>query len=115
MIARTWSLLFAAWMVPAIAAAADFPGPLKVTFRTVDCSGATGLASVDVDRITRIQPYDCPNGRKLKQVLVRTPSGSNEVYTIGEDEAPRLEAQIERLIGSRQKALEQTRPIVIDR
>jgi hypothetical protein len=115
MITRLAVLLLAALLWPAVLSAADFPGPLKVTFRTVDCTGATGLASVNVDHIARIQPYDCPNGRKLKQVLVRAASGLNEAYTIGEDEAPKLEAQIERLMGSRQKALEQARPIVIDR
>jgi len=108
-------LLWLAALIVTTVAAADFPGPLKATFRTVDCSGATGMASVDVDHIHRIQPYDCPNGRKLKQVLVRRPGGTNEAYTISEEEAPRLEAQIERLMGSRQKALEQSRPVVIDR
>ena len=56
-----------------VALAADFPGELKVTFRTSDCDGAVGMGSVNVDHISRIQPYDCPNGRKLKQVLTRTP------------------------------------------
>jgi len=115
MTTRVLPLLLAALLLPSVAAAADFPGPLKVTFRTLDCTGATGLASVNVDHITRIQPYDCSNGRRLKQVLVRAASGVNEAYTLGEDEAPKLEAQIERLMGSRQKALEQTRPVVIDR
>ena len=87
---------------------------LKVTFRTTDCSGATGLASVNVDHITRTQPYDCPNGRKLKQVLTRSP-GVNEAYTIAEDEAPKLEAQIQRAMDARQKALENNKGIIIQR
>lgn len=87
---------------------------LKVTFRTTDCSGATGLASVNVDHIARTQPYDCPNGRKLKQVLTRSP-GVNEAYTIAEDEAPRLQAQIQRAMDARQKALETNKGIIIQR
>lgn len=98
-----------------VAWAADFPGALKVTFRTSDCAGATGLGSVNVDHITRIQPYDCPNGRKLKQVLTHTPGGTNEAFTISNDEAPKLEAQIQRIMDARQKTLEQTRPIIINR
>jgi hypothetical protein len=80
-----------------VAYAADFPGALKVTFHASDCAGAAGLGSVNVDHITRVQPYDCPNGRKLKQVLTRTPSGTNEVFTITENEALKLEAQIQRI------------------
>ena len=93
--------------------AADYPGVIKVTFRTTDCSGATGLASVNVDHITRTQPVDCPNGRKLKQVLTRTPSGTNEAYSMTEDEAPKLEAQIQRIMDARQKALQGDKKIII--
>jgi hypothetical protein len=98
-----------------VAFAADFPGELKVTFRTVDCSGASGLGSVNVDHINRIQPYSCPDGRKLKQVLTRIPGGANEVFTITEDESVKVEAQIQRIMDARQRALEQTKPIIIER
>lgn len=112
---RSLVVMLVAVLCPTAALAADFPGPIKVTFRTVDCAGAAGLASVDVDRITRLQPYDCPNGRKLKQVLTRAATGVGEVFTVSEDESAKLEAQIERVMASRQKALEQSRPIIIDR
>ena len=85
---------------------------LNVTFRTTDCSGATGLASVNVDYITRTQAYDCADGRKLKQVLTRSPK-INEAYTIAEDEAPKLEAQIQRIMDARQKALENKKAIIL--
>jgi hypothetical protein len=48
-------------------------------------------------------------------VLTRTPAGAYEVFTVTEDEAVKVEAQIQRIMDVRQKALEQTRPIVIDR
>ena len=106
------ALLFAA--SPPVAFAASYPGSLKVTFRTSDCAGASGLGSVNVDHITRIQPIDCAgSARKLKQVLTRTADGRNEVFTITEDEAVKLEAQIQHIMNARQKALEQTKPIVI--
>ncbi len=93
--------------------AADYPGALKVTFRTTDCAGATGLASVEADRITRIQPYSCADGKALKQVLTQSAKGIGEAYTITAAEADHLQAQIDRIMESRRKALEQNRPPVI--
>jgi len=101
-------------LLPLSASQATGTDILKVTFRTTDCSGATGLASVNVDHVARTQPYDCPSGRKLKQVLTRSP-GVNEAYTIAEDEAPKLEAQIQRAMDARQKALETNKGIIIQR
>lgn len=101
--------------LPLTAPAADFPGPLKVTFRTTDCDGATGVGSVDADRVSRIQPYACPGGRALKQLLVRTASGSYEVFTVTADEALNIEAQVQSVTEARKKALEQTKPIILDR
>jgi hypothetical protein len=93
--------------------AADFPGPQKVAFRTLDCDGATGMAQVSADAVSRVQPYTCSNGRQLKQVLTRSAGGVNEVFTISKDEAPKLEAELMRVQRARDKALEQTKPIVI--
>lgn len=99
--------------IPSLAAvAAGSPNILKVNFRTMDCDGATGVASVNVDSITRTQAYACADGRKLKQVLTRGPGG-NEAYTIAEDEVPKLEAQIQRIMDARQKALENNKGIII--
>lgn len=107
------ALLFT--LAPPTVFADGYPGMLKVTFRTSDCAGASGLGSVNVDHITRIQPSDCASGAKRKQVLTRTPNGANEVFTITEDEALKLEAQIQRMMDARQKALEQTKPVIIQR
>lgn len=112
---RTQSLfvfVLAAGLPLAAAHAADYPGPQQVTFRTMDCNGATGLGNVPVDRVSRIQPYDCPNGRKLKQLLTRGAS-MNEAYTLAEEDAAKLEGQIERVMESRRKALEQSKPVII--
>lgn len=97
-----------------VAHTADYPGPLQVSFRTTDCNGATGLANVPVDRVGRIQPHDCPNGRKLKQLLTRG-TGMSEAYLLAEEDAVKLEGQIQRIMDSRQKALEQSRPVIINR
>jgi len=93
--------------------ARDYPGILKVTFQTRDCSGATGLASVNVDRITRIQPYNCPDGQQLKQVLTRSEGGVGEAFLITADEGVKLQAQIQHIMDARRKALEQQKPVII--
>lgn len=108
-------VLLCAILLPLAASAGDFPGPLKVTFRTTDCDGATGMGSVAADAVTRVQPHACPNGRALKQVLVKTAGNGLEVYTVTEDEAVKLEAQIRQVMDARRKALEQTKPIQINR
>lgn len=112
---RVLSVLFSLLLVlsVSVAKAADFPGTLKVTFQTTDCSGATGLASVNVDQIARVQPYDCPNGRKLNQVLTHAPAGVGEAFLISTEESAKLQARIQQIMDARQKALEQQKPIVI--
>ena len=97
------------------ALAADPYRPMKVTFQTTDCGGATGMASVDVDLIDRLQPITCDSGRKLKQVLVKSASGSFEVFTVAETEAGKIEAQIQQAMESRRKALEHSDTIHINR
>jgi hypothetical protein len=111
--ARTALIAFLFILALPVALAADFPGALKVTFRTSDCDGATGLGSVNVDHITRIQPYACPNGQKRKQVLTHTPGGTNEAFTISDDESLKLEAQIQHIMDARQKALQDGKQVII--
>ena len=109
-------LVFAlATTIAGAAGAAGFPGTLNVTFRTMDCDGATGIAHVNPDTITRVQPHTCSNGRQLKQVLTRVTTGTAEVYTVAPEEAPKIESELIRVRQAREKALEQTKPIVIER
>lgn len=106
-----FALLIAATF-PALAAS-PVGGPINVTFQTTDCSGATGMASVNADAVSRVQPYSCPNGKALKQVLTRAGAGTGEAYLITAEESVKLQAQIQRVMDARQKALEQQKPIVI--
>ena len=95
--------------------AADPARPLKATFQTTDCAGATGLASVDVDRIERLQPLTCETGRELRQVLVTSGSGRYDVFTVAPGEAGKIEAQIQQAMEARRKALERSKTLHIDR
>ena len=98
---------------------ADVLKPYKVTFRTTDCAGDTGMASVDVDRIEKIRTLECGAGntsRHIKQVLAKPASGASgyEVHTVTADEADKIEKQINVYMDARRKALEGGKTIIID-
>ena len=98
---------------------ADVLKPYKVTFRTTDCAGDTGLASVDVDRIEKIRSLECnpgASGRRIKQVLTKSASGASgyEVHTVTADEADKIEKQINAYMDARKKAVEGGKTIIID-
>ena len=95
---------------------ADVLKPYKVTFRTTDCAGDTGLASVDVDRIEKIRTLECSpgaGGRRIKQVLAKSASGY-EVHSVTADEAEKIEKQINVYMDARRKAVEGGKTIIID-
>ncbi len=104
---------------PALSAHADNSlKPFKITFRTTDCSGQSGIASVDVDRIDKIQPMRCPPPARLllKQILVRSGPGlaSYDAYTVTDEESAHVQRQIDSYMQAREKALERSNPIIID-
>ena len=107
-------LLLSLILLAPAALAADPARPLKATFQTTDCTGATGLASVDVDRIERLQPFNCESGRELRQVLVTSGSGRYDVFTVAPGEAGKIEAQIQQAMEARRKALERSKTLHID-
>jgi hypothetical protein len=90
----------------------------QVTFKTTDCNGEEGLASVNVDKIYRIQSFQCGFGNQLqlKQVLVKSDSGiSNyDIFTIRSEEVERIEKGIKSCMDARRKALEKGTSIVIE-
>lgn len=98
---------------------ADALKPYKVTFRTTDCAGDTGMANVDVDRIEKIRGVDCgpdKSGRQLKQVLVK-PQGKAtgyEVFMVTTEDAGKIEKQIDDYMDARKKALESGKTLIIE-
>ena len=98
---------------------ADVLKPYKVTFRTTDCAGDTGLASVDVDRIEKIRGVDCgpdKSGRQLKQVLVRPlgKASGYEVFMVTAEDAGKIEKQINDYMDARKKTLEGGKTLIIE-
>lgn len=112
--------LAAALVIASPALTADVLKPYKVTFRTTDCAGDTGMASVDVDRIEKIRAMDCgpgQSGRHLKQVLVKPLPGQSgyEAYMVSMDDAEKIEKQIHDYMEARKKSMEGGKTIIIDR
>ena len=100
------------------AAPAVLAGGFKVTFETLDCNGDTGFASVDIDRIYRIETTDCgpeQPERKLKQVLVRSYATGFDAFSLSEAEAEALQQQLKRYQGARQQSIERGDTIYIER
>ena len=63
-----------------------------ITFQTTDCNGNTGMASVEINRIYKIETITCDppyKDAKRKQVLVtsKTLHGSYDVFTVDEKAA----------------------------
>lgn len=92
----------------------------QVTFQTTDCDGKTGFASVELERIWRINPAGCstpdkPN-EQLLQVLVKSLSGltNYEVYTVNPEEAANIQEQIKAHMDAKRKALEGGNTVIID-
>ena len=101
------------------ALAADVLKPYKVTFRTTDCAGDTGMASVEVDRIEKIRGVDCgpdKSGLRLKQVLVRPRIGAPgyEAFMVTAEDAGKIEKQINEYMDARKKTLEGGKTLIIE-
>lgn len=108
-----WVLVFSLFSAGAFAS--DL-GSIHVTFKTLDCAGERGSASVAADRIERIEPYTCTDasGRKLKRVLARTPAGSFDVYLVHAAEAEQIRHRVDRISESKRRALESTPRVIVD-
>ena len=104
-----------------ITEAADPLSNVKVSFKTLACDGARGLASVNADRIYKIQSMKCGNQDPVKevfQVLVRAPAGEGmryEAFTTSETEAEKIIAQVDAYQADKRKALTDTPRLIIDR
>lgn len=97
-------------LLPAAAAASGYP----VTFTTTGCDGATGLVTVDVSRVYRVQPFPCDGGVTLKQVLMRNEFGSYDAATVSDADARGLEDEIRAYTRARQEALKKGATIIVE-
>jgi len=90
------------------ATAADY----LVTFKTTECNGDRGMASVQMETIWRMSSIECRSpenpDEKLMQLLVKSTSGltTYDVFRITPSEADRIQKQIDRYMDAKTRSLE---------
>ncbi|MBI4667563.1 MAG: hypothetical protein HY751_14265 [Nitrospinae bacterium] len=93
---------------------------VKVSFKTLSCDGTKGLASVDADRIVKIQSIKCDPGsavNEVYQVLVSGEPGSGLTYRVfetTEKEAERLQREVDAYQHSKERSLERSDRLIIE-
>jgi len=91
----------------------------QITFKTTDCNGDTGFATVEVNRIHKIQTITCdePDAKfkKLKQVIVKSKiiPTSFDVFMVTESEAQHIQKRIDDYMEAKRKLLERGNPIIL--
>lgn len=109
---RSGVILF--FVLLAVAASVQ-ASPYQVTFETTDCNGDTGFTTVGVDEIFKIQAGDCsgPDGKPLKQMLVKNGSGSYNAYSLTEEEAQNVKREIKAYMAARRGVLEKPGAVIV--
>jgi len=83
-----------------------------VTFKTTECNGDRGMASVQMETIWRMSSIECRSpenpDEKLLQLLVKSTSGltTYDVFRITPSEADRIQKQIDRYMDAKTRSLE---------
>lgn len=89
----------------------------QVIFETTACSGETGFAAVKINAIYRIESADCSSPhnpkKKLQKLLVDDGSGSYTAYTLTQEEAQKVVADMRTYMKARLKMMERSNPIII--
>lgn len=90
---------------------------VKLTFRTQNCDGTTGFASVSADRVYRIKAIACQDGdavSQVYQVMVRTGS-SYDVFTVADSEAEELMQKVEAYQDDKRQSLRESDRLILER
>ncbi len=96
-----------------------FAGQYQVTFKTTECNGDMGYATVEVDRIHKIETISCDEAgavfKKLKQLIVKSANLPNsfDVFTITENEALRIQKEIESYMKAKKGILKKGKPLIL--
>ncbi|MBF0291659.1 MAG: hypothetical protein HQK86_05825 [Nitrospinae bacterium] len=93
----------------------------KVSFKTLACDGTQGLASIDADRLMKIETVKCDPNDALKevwQVLVTGEPGSKltyRVFSTTKEEAEKVQKEIDNYQGVKKKSLEKSDRLIINK
>lgn len=121
-------------IVPAALAASDY----QITFQTKDCNGDTGLATVAINTIYKIETTTCEppfEKKQRKQILIKSKRSltstnaaallpenrkdtvlvdSYDVMTVTEEEAIAIQQEIEKYMHAKRKLLENGKAVIIE-
>ena len=110
------------FLVVLLAPSLCFGGSLsvyKVSFKTLACDGTQGMASIEADRLVKIQADKCDINDPVKevwQVLVSGEPGSGLTYrsfNTTKEEAVKIQKEIDNYQGVKKKSLENSNRIII--
>ena len=129
-------LLSPLWLCSTSPASDDY----QITFQTNDCNGDTGLATVVVNSIYKIESITCDiphEQNKRKQILIKSKiattgsSGQDPIFavnrlqpvvvdsynvmTVTEEEAVKIQQDIDRYMQARRKLLEKGSSVIIQK
>jgi hypothetical protein len=110
------------FLVAFLAPSLCFGGSLsvyKVSFKTLACDGTQGMASIEADRLVKIQADKCDKNDPVKevwQILVSGEPGSKLTYrafNTTKEEAEKVQKEIDDYQGVKKKSLENSNRIII--
>lgn len=93
----------------------------KVSFKTLACDGTQGIASIEADRLMKIQTMKCEPNEPVKevwQVLVTGEPGSKLTYrsfNTTKEEAEKIQKEIDNYQAAKKKSLENSNRIIINK
>ncbi|VAX22229.1 hypothetical protein MNBD_NITROSPINAE02-1497 [hydrothermal vent metagenome] len=103
-----------------ITAGVSYAGNLsnvKVSFKTLSCSGSKGFASVDIDKIVKVETFKCDQGSAVKEIyqILVTAGGAVKynVYNTTEKEAEKIQKAIDSFQADKQKTIRDSGGIIL--
>lgn len=93
----------------------------KISFKTLSCDGSKGMASIDADRLVKLQSVKCdPNDpvKEVWQALVTGEPGSGLTYRVfntTQEEAEKIQKAMDDYQAAKKKSLEDSTRIIINK
>lgn len=98
------------------AANADSIDDYMVSFETIDCDGQIGMGLVQITEIYRINPYKCPGGDQMAQLLTKNEGdkGATGIFLIAPEEVKSIQEEVKVWQAAKRQQLLNTERIIID-
>lgn len=98
-----------------VIAASEF----TVVFETMQCNGDRGFASVNMESVSKIESGSCANPtdpkQKLRQLLVKNDRGSYDTFSLTQEAAEDVMAQIKAYNKARLENLQKANTLIISK